>query len=147
MRRSAAAIAVIRRQENGQTLWLAQWNEGWEGFHFVGGHKYTGESFLECVAREITEELGLSSDKFVVSENPLAQVSYIARSRSAQEDTLYTMELFEVQLCDTAVPRVNSDPKNRWLTERDIRQQHCEDGTAVSPTMLLFFTEAGLWAE
>jgi len=103
-----------------------------EGFHFVGGHKYPDESFRECVAREINEELGLAADEFVVAKNPLKQVSYIAWPKNAQEDTPYTMELFEVELCTVADSRVNSHPKNRWITASEIRRQQCDDDSAVS---------------
>jgi len=142
MRRSTAAIAIIRRQHAGQTVWLAQWNDAWQGYHFVGGHKYRDESFRECVAREINEELGLAVDEFVVAENPLKQVSYIAQSRSAQEDTLYTMEVFEVQVVgERAELALRNNPNNRWLTEVEIRSRRCTDGKAVSETMELLLDE------
>ena len=59
MRQSIAAFAVIRRDERGQTLWLAQWNPKWGAYHFVGGHKRPEETFRECLVREIGEELHL----------------------------------------------------------------------------------------
>ncbi|MEO8497722.1 MAG: NUDIX domain-containing protein, partial [Planctomycetota bacterium] len=136
MRRSAGGIAVIRREENGSPRWLAQWNHHWQAFHLVGGHKLPGESFHQCVVREVAEELGLTlGDDFHVAESALSQVSYIATSRSAQEDTLYSMELFEVEIRPAAGPKIDSNPLNRWLTESEIRQQRCGDGGAVSPTM------------
>ena len=54
-----AAFAVIRRDERGQTLWLAQWNPKWGAYHFVSGHKRPEEKFRECLVREIGEELHL----------------------------------------------------------------------------------------
>jgi hypothetical protein len=47
MRRSEAAVALIRSDRDGQTLWLAQWNPRWGAYHFV---------------REVTEELGLREE-------------------------------------------------------------------------------------
>ena len=145
MRRSAGGIAIIRREEDGATHWLAQWNHNWKAFHFVGGHKLPDESFYECVVREVAEELGLTaSDDFVVADSALAQVSYIARSRSAQEDTLYSMELFEVELHPHTRPQIDSHPLSRWLTDSEIRQKRCEDDAAVSPTVLVLLNQAGL---
>jgi 8-oxo-dGTP pyrophosphatase MutT (NUDIX family) len=57
--RPIAAFAVIRRDERGQTLRLAQWNPKWGAYHFVGGHKRPEETFRECLVREIGEELHL----------------------------------------------------------------------------------------
>src|SRR5439155_11076042 len=59
MRQSTAAVALIRRQQRGQTVWLAQWNPGWQRYHFVAGHKRPNETFRECAEREIGEELDL----------------------------------------------------------------------------------------
>jgi molecular chaperone DnaJ len=59
MRQSVAAVALIRRSEAGQALWLAQWNPHWRRYNFVAGHKRPDESFRQCVVRELAEELGL----------------------------------------------------------------------------------------
>jgi hypothetical protein len=50
MRESTAAVAIIRREHKGQTLWLAQWNGNWQCYHFVGGHKRADEMVALPVA-------------------------------------------------------------------------------------------------
>ena len=145
MRQSVSGIAVIRREIDGRTRWLAQWNQNWNAFNLVGGHKLANKSFRECVSREVTEELGLSAgDEFLISDDSLAQASYIAWSQSAQEDTLYSMKLYAVEICAGAELKVDSNPSNRWLTETEIRQQRCEDGAPVSPTMQRLLDQTGL---
>ena len=47
MRQSEAAVAVIRLVRDGQTHWLAQWNDHWGAFHLVSGHRRPGETFRE----------------------------------------------------------------------------------------------------
>ena len=41
---SEAAVALIRRKQDGQTVWLAQWNDKWQAYHFVSGQKRLDET-------------------------------------------------------------------------------------------------------
>ena len=148
MRTSVAAVALIRRECEGRTLWLAQWNPHWYHYRFVGGHRLAGESFRQCLVREVAEELGLCEGTDYAAIGPLAHLEYTAWSRSAKEETAYTIELFEVQLAGQAAGRkVDSKPSNRWLTEAEISNRRCEDGQKVSETMALLLRKAGLWPE
>ena len=137
MRRSIAAVAVIRRETRGQGQWLAQWNDHWQCYNFVAGHKRPSESFRECAVREMEEELGLHERvDFTVPAEPRCQVEYTAWSERARAETRYTMALFDVRLCsDAARAKVDADPRNRWLAESEIRSQQASDGKRVSPTM------------
>ena len=146
MRESTAAIALIRRQHEGQTLWLAQWNRNWQRYHFVGGHKHPDESFRQCVIREVCEELNIvEGEDFLVADQPLAHLDYTAWSTGARQETHYVMELFDVQIVgDSAWHKVASNDRNRWLTETEIREQRCPDGQAVSETMSRLLVQAKL---
>lgn len=148
MRSSVSALALIRRQRDGHTEWLAQWNERWQCFHFVGGHKLSAETFRDCVSREVAEELRLAADtEFTVASDPAAHLEYVAWSRTAGEQTEYTVELFDVRLIGPAAGEtIAARPENRWLTEREIEREQTDDGLAVSRTMALLMTEARLWS-
>jgi 8-oxo-dGTP pyrophosphatase MutT (NUDIX family) len=143
LRRSAAAVALIRTEQAGQTRWLAQWNDKWGRFFFVSGHKRADESFRECMIRELQEELGLGPDAdFTVPEAPRATIKFADRSESAQCDTYYEFAAFDVRLTERAVAQqVNSKPENRWLTEQEIHAEQCEDGRAVSGTMRILLEQ------
>jgi 8-oxo-dGTP pyrophosphatase MutT (NUDIX family) len=136
-RRSVAAVALIRRLELWQTLYLTQWNPNWRALHLIAGHKHPEESFRVCLIREVGEELGLSEAKdFVASSGPLARLDFDALSGSARQMTAYTMEVFGVELIgDSALAKVEANSDNRWVTEAEIRAGRCADGTRVSPTI------------
>jgi 8-oxo-dGTP pyrophosphatase MutT (NUDIX family) len=146
MRTSVAAFALFRRAApTGRVEYLAQWNDGWHAFHFVGGHKLDDESFRDCCVREVAEELGLIEGRdFRVAPERRSHLRYIYWSERAQTDTAYTVELFDAELLSPAVASVESDANNRWLTESDIRAGRCRDGKAVSATMLRILSLAGL---
>ena len=137
MRESTAGVALIRRRQDGKTLWLAQWNSHWQGYHFVAGHKRAEETFRQCAEREVAEELHLEAGTdFTVAAEPLARLEYTAWSESAKAETRYTVELFPVELNgEGARQRVESDAANRWLSEEEIHSGRCGDGARVSETM------------
>jgi 8-oxo-dGTP pyrophosphatase MutT (NUDIX family) len=137
MRRSEAAVALIRRQQDGQTCWLAQWNAKWQRFHFISGHRRPDETFRACLVREVAEELGLQESRdYVIAAGPPMPLEFTAWSESAQTETAYHMELFEVELTGVEARRtVDADPQNRWLSEPEIRAERGHDGRPISPTM------------
>ena len=137
LRQSVAAFALIRREDRGQDLWMAQWNPHWKSYNFVGGHKRDDESFRECVIREVSEELRLNEGQdFTVPAEPLAHLEYVDWSENAREDTAYTVELFDVQLAGrVALDVIASNAANRWLTSAEIERGTTRDGQLVSRTM------------
>jgi 8-oxo-dGTP pyrophosphatase MutT (NUDIX family) len=146
MRTSVAAFALFRRAAPaGRVEYLAQWNEGWHAFHFVGGHKRDNESFRDCCVREVSEELGLVEGRDVrVAPERRCHLRYVHWSERAQADTAYTVELFDAELLSPAAASVECDANNRWLTESDVRAGRCRDGRTVSATILRILTLAGL---
>jgi len=141
MRQSLASLALIRREVNGSAGWLVQWNERWRKFNLIGGHKKKGESFQECMAREIQEELDLrDGTNCTVAPEPQSVLEYEAWSEGAREQTAYRMALFDVTLTDEAMECVDANPRNRWVGEEEIRRQACADGRPVSPTVLDLLT-------
>ncbi len=144
MRQSEAAVALIRRVQDGQTLWLAQWNPKWRALHFVGGHKRPEESFRECLVREIVEELGLrQGTDYEVSTRTPARLEFTQFSQSSQTRTCYNMELFNVELTPGAYPKVDANRENRWLTDTEIQAGQTRDGRPVSATMKRLIEEIG----
>lgn len=137
-RESIAALALIRRKEGGRTLWLARWNRKWGCYNFVGGHKEVGESFRECVVREVEEETGLCSGvEFTAADAPAAHLEYDAWSESAHAETHYVIELFDVTLAEGAGRTLDADESLRWLSDEEIAGRACADGRPVSATMSL----------
>ena len=145
MRRSEAAVALIRREESGRTLWLAQWNPKWRRYHFISGHRHPEETFRACLVRELAEELHLREGAdYAAAAEPRDRLEFTAFSESAGTETRYDMALFEVQLLGDAPAIVAADASNRWLDEAEIASGRCRDGEPVSPTMRRLLAVTGL---
>ena len=137
MRESVAAEAIICGREVNPPRWLARWNGQWNCFHLVGGHKEAEESFRQCMIREMAEELGVEEGRdFTVSAEPAKHLEYVAWSARAQADTLYTVELFQVEIVGAAAwAALGQRQDTRWLTQAEIEAQRSADGKPISPTM------------
>jgi 8-oxo-dGTP pyrophosphatase MutT (NUDIX family) len=135
LRQSEGGIALIQRTLAGKREWLGQWNDNWKAFFFVGGHRNEGETFRDCVVREIEEELGLSPQECPVAAEPTHHLEYRAISRSANELTGYTMELFDAAPTAGGLEKIDRDASNKWLDEVEIRHLEAHDGRAVSVSM------------
>lgn len=144
LRTSEGGIALIERTVNGEKQWLAQWNETWKAFFFVGGHRESNETFRECVVREIREELELEPSELTVSDSPTQRLEYIATSHGAKVPTAYTMEVFATQLAPAVELGIDSISKNAWLTEKDIRGLTAGGVRPISVTMLVILGMLGV---
>ncbi len=146
MRNSVAAIALIQWQAGGQTKWLARWNDNWNAFSFVGGHKHPQESFRDCLLREVAEELGLEPEAdFLIAEKAHSHLEYVAWSDGERAETAYTMELYTLELTgDFSHEKIDGDPANRWLDPAEIQSSRTTDGRPISGTMALLLQMAGL---
>lgn len=137
MRESLGGCALITGERDGQRVYLANWNEKWNAWSWVGGHKHDDESFRECVIREVHEELGLDpATDYTVAEREHKRLDNVAMSASAGAVTNYVLVWFAVQLTAAAIARMADDPQVRWLTEREIIDLRTSDGQPVSSTML-----------
>jgi ferredoxin-NADP reductase len=135
-RRSEASWALITRRDGPEDRWLARWNAHWARYNFVGGHRHDGESYRDCLVREIVEELGLMErrDYTICQPAPFAHMTYNAWSMSAARDTSYEIEVFGVSLADTTA-RFTTQRPVRWLARAEIESLQCANGKPVSGTM------------
>jgi len=137
-RQSEASVALICRIEQGQPRWLARWNKNWKCFYFIGGHKHDDETFLECLKREMQEELSVSAGThYTVSDTPIACIDYLAESGSTGVETQYILQVFDVHFLDDAAEKeIDSPQEIRWMTENEIRACRSTNGQVISETMV-----------
>lgn len=148
LRHSEGAVALIRGTDRyGRAGWLAQWNEGWGAFALIGGHREDGETFAQCVDREVREELGLAAGGpagFTVGA--ALPLTYVAWSRSAACYTDYELHTFDVTL-DPARQKAVVDAEKelhlRFLTPEEVSNEQTTDGRKVSETVWVLLRLAG----
>lgn len=131
MRISEAALALITRvNARCETEYLTQWNEKWQAYSLIGGHRDEGESFRECCMREVEEELGLKRDvDFILAEAPIGPpLQFTGFSRSAQVETKFVFELFQATLLR---PIIRFD-ECHWVTCSEAKCGSTTDGREIA---------------
>jgi 8-oxo-dGTP pyrophosphatase MutT (NUDIX family) len=149
-RMSLGSFALIaRRGDDGELRWLARWNTHWNQYNFVGGHVHKDETFLQCLVRELVEELALNEgeDYVVLTPRPLRRFEYTDWSASARQQTRYILELFAVRLAPSVhYERMATRKPLCWLSRAEIEAGHCDgSGDLISDTMKRILTEVN-WA-
>lgn len=140
-RTSTASVSLISRDGENGPEWLAQYNESWGRYFLIGGHQESGETPLDCLLRELHEEIGATPEDITATE-PM-KLQFTAWSTGAWELTDYMISSFSVTLSDDAVQRANDQAENRWLSESEICRQCCNDGKFISSTMHRVLVETG----
>jgi 8-oxo-dGTP pyrophosphatase MutT (NUDIX family) len=144
LRRSEAGLALISLTSAGQTEFLCQFHEKTKAFFLIGGHREAGESFRDCVIREVSEELSLAPADFSVANQPQKILHFHARSTSTKLDTEYDIHLFDVTVATGALAKVEADPRNTWLTADEVREELFHQGKRISSDMRRILLRSGL---
>ena len=110
---------MIVDRERGLVLVQERTNDDWVGMSFPGGHVEDGESYNDCVIREVREETGLEI------ERPTLEGIVHWEDRETHERTViafFRTEIFSGELkpeCDEA--------RNKWVPLATLRQQPLAD--------------------
>ncbi|MDA1043947.1 MAG: NUDIX hydrolase [Verrucomicrobia bacterium] len=126
-------MARITHPVDGASQWFVRWNRKWEYYALIGGHLEPGETYRECLLREIREEIGLQGNAIRVAEAPVETLSYVAFSKRANEETRYTLCLFDVRIPQATCAAVaEQDDRLRWVSGAEIESGHTRDGKEIS---------------
>jgi len=136
-RQSEGGIALFQRAVRGKRQWLAQWNENWQAFFFVGGHRQESETFSPVRhsrdrGRTGPGRVGLHG-RVASGGPPRIPCSFPQRRRA---DGLRDGAVRGQARAGRSRSR-RRDSRNRWLTEGEIRGLEAHDGRPISVTILL----------
>ena len=117
-RQFVGAIALLRRDIDGRSQWLARWNPGRQRLQFIEAHKLPGESFRDSLVREIAWVSGLRTGKdYIVSSVPRAHLEV----ETEPAGTMFVVEFYLVELMGrSALATLDVDDRNRWLAPDEV---------------------------
>lgn len=142
------SIALIRHPERGEEVWLSAWNANRMLFELPCAEPLEGESFRECLEREIAWVLPLRRGKdYIVSSVPrLHHVAKLALSCDGDEADV-AVEFFVVDLYGrVGVKSLADHPPARWLTAGELRAGATDDGRPIDPLLVQLIRQSDVIA-
>ena len=129
MRLSEAALAIIER-DAAPGEWLLLWNNSWQAYSLIGGHREEDESFRNCCLREVAEELKCAAGDVTVGIYPYVSLRFREFSHSARVETDYSWQVFVARVDAEVLNRL--PPECRWATAAQIRAGRASDGRPIA---------------
>lgn len=146
MMRFCGSIALIRRIQNEQAEWLAVWHDQRQQFEFIRSEILEGDSFRECLDREIAWELQLDRGRdYVISS--VARLHAEIPVDEAGDDECHVVEFFVTELYGShSREAVNATPRAVWLTTAEVLAGQSMDGRPVDPLLVDWLKHADVIA-
>ncbi len=110
---------MIVDREKGLVLVQERTNDDWTGMNFPGGHVEDGESYTDCVIREVREETGLE----IASPRLEGVVNW--EDRDTHERTV--IAFFRTERFSGTLKEECEEARNLWVPLATLRQQPLAD--------------------
>ena len=110
---------MIVDEEKGLVLVQERTNDDWVGMNFPGGHVEDGESYTDCVIREVREETGLEIAR------PRLEGIVNWEERETHERTV--IAFFRTESFSGELKEECEEARNKWVPLATLRQQPLAD--------------------
>jgi hypothetical protein len=144
MRKWFQSVALIRRLDNGQSLWLAREGDTPGVLNFIAAPRLEKESFRETIRREVAWVLDLDPQRDLLVSN-MAQVNleFAGRLPGDDEDSHIAAAFFMVEpYGNNAHKAIRSDPENHWLTSSEVCSGRLAKGQVLEPALVYLLERA-----
>jgi len=137
MQRLIRSIALIRKPADHRTNWLARWQNHSHHYGFIMAQPLEGESFRECIDREVGWVLNLERQQdYLVANMAQINLDFCDALPGDAHETHIVAAFYVVNLYrKSAWQQVDADRENRWLTAEEIYAGQASDQRPIDPTL------------
>lgn len=139
------SIALIRREHEGKSKWLARAEANQPNvLNFISAPRLGSESFRDTILREAAWELNLDPKRdLLVSSMAQLNLEFVAQLPNETDETHVGASFFMVQIYGKrALRQVESDPTNHWLSSSEVCNGHALSGEKLTPRLLFLLNRA-----
>ena len=140
------SVALIRHPEELEKRWLVWWDEQRRQFDFVTAERLDGDSFRECIDREIAWTLDIRRGKdYIVSS--MARLHLEIPVAKDSDDDHHAIEFFVADLYGRrGREAIIDNDKLHWLTSCEVLDGQTEDGRTINPRLVAWLRQADVIA-
>jgi hypothetical protein len=133
MRKYFRSLALVPPDHSDRSRWLCLWSADRTCFDFVSGEPREGESFRQCIQRQVAHELDLEQKDFLVANMAQLNLEFAAVLPGDTEPRHVGVAFYIVNLYrESARDTVESLPGTRWLGNDELLAGKTADGSPVS---------------
>lgn len=136
MNHFTGAIALLRHPEQLEALWLTHWDATLKHYDFVTAERLEGESFRECLDREVAWILDIRRGKdYVISSQ--ARLHLELPTESSEDEPTGVVEFYIIDLFGkSGRASIERNKTLRWLTSDEVLSGQTSDDKLVSPALV-----------
>ncbi len=140
------SIALLRHPEHLENQWLAYWDNGRRQYNFVTAERLDGESFRECLDREVAWILDIRRDKdYIISSQ--ARLHLDIPDDAESDEGFHVVEFYIVDLYGkSGRASVELNKQLRWLSSDEVLSGQTSDGVPVNPELVALLNKADVIA-
>ncbi len=149
MDKFVGSIALIRHPDRCEHLWPATWSADARHFDFVTAPRLEGESYRECIDREISWKLRLRRGRdYIVSSVARLHLDAPLQLPGEESETYFVVEFYVVDLYGgSARVTVDNNSDIRWLTSQELLSGQCCNGQQVNDRLVLLLQKADVFTK
>lgn len=146
MTTTCRSVALIQHPEKLEASWLTFWNATRQYLDFVTAERLAGDSFRECLDREIAWVLDLRRGKdYLVSS--MARLHLEFPQQTSDGETTVAIEFFVTDLYGKAGwASVELNSQLHWLTCAEVLDGRTSDGRRLNPQLVDWLQQADVIA-
>lgn len=133
MSQFVGSIGLIRHPERGEASWLAVWNNLEQCYDFVRAERLEGESYRECLDRELAWTLRLRRGKdYIISSAARLHWNAPLTLPNDTEATYFVVEFYIVDLFGpSSLNAIDENEQCVWVTRRQLFAGTAPDGREI----------------
>ncbi len=138
MKSFVGSVALIRHPEHEEQQWLLKWSEPRQHYRMVTAERLEGESYRDCIDREIAWDLALQRNKdYLISSMSRLHIEEIMQVSGDCSETFFILEFFAADLYGkTSKSQIEADQTTRWISSREVLNGVTHTGERIDPYLV-----------
>ncbi|MFN3157744.1 MAG: hypothetical protein ACE37I_00430 [Rubinisphaera brasiliensis] len=127
------SVALVRHPEDEENRWLLKWSDTELQYRMIIAKRLEGETYRECLDREIAWELELRQNRdYLISNMSRLHIEEILQLDDECHGTFFLLEFFAVDLYGkTSKASVEANPALRWISTQEILAGQTQQGEGI----------------
>lgn len=138
------SYGMIRHPEEGEAKWLAKWDQQTERYNFVAAPRQEGETYWECINRDLGPALSLKQGKdYIISRVARLHVHLPIKLCGETRETFYVAEFFVGDLYGKkSKESIEANNDVAWIPAQDLLEGKTEGDKKIDESLVVLLNHS-----